>query len=143
MRKSSKRKVRDPMAYIHAHTTLAQDQQRDIGIAYHSSLHAMLRGHGTEQTWSTVSCALNIALMLAEQGILPEALDTIKQAQNALVRSRARASKFGTWAFDGEGIRDVLAAANYYDEQLEISKRSQVIQAIKEVHRRIDIGETV
>jgi hypothetical protein len=143
MRKSSPRKVRDPMAYIHTHITLAQDQQRDIGIAYRSSLQAMLRGHGTEQTWSTVACMLNLALMLSEQGVLPKALDTIKQAQQAIVRSRARAMKFGAWAFDGEGIRDVLAAANYHDEQLEVAKRSQVVHAIKEVHRRVEIGEAI
>lgn len=141
MRKSCNRKVRDPMAYIHTHITLAQDQQRDIGIAYRSSLHAMLRGKGTEQTWSTVACMLNLALMLAEQGVLPKALDVIKQAQEALIRSRARAEKCNSWAFDGKGIRDAMAAANYHDEQLEIAKRSQVVQAIREVHRRVDIGE--
>jgi hypothetical protein len=143
MRKSCNRKVRDPMAYIHTHITLAQDQQRDIGIAYRTSLQAMLRGQGTEQTWSTVACMLNLALILTEQGVLPQALDTIKQAQDAIVRSRARAEKFNSWAFDGEGIRAVLTAANYHDEQLEVAKRSQVVHAIKEVHRRVEIGEAV
>lgn len=143
MRKSCNRKVRDPMAYIHTHITLAHDQQRDIGIAYRASLHAMLRGSGTQQTWSTVACMLNLALMLAEQDVVPNALDVIKQAQEAIVRSRARAEKFNTWAFDGEGIRDVMAAANYHDEQLEVAKRSQVVHAIREVHRRVDAGEII
>jgi hypothetical protein len=111
MRKSSHRKMRDPMAYIHTHITLAQDQQRDIGIAYRTSLQAMLRGQGTEQTWSTVACMLNIAMILAEEDVLPTCLDTIKQAQQAIVRSRTRAEKFNAWAFDGEGIRNVLAVA--------------------------------
>jgi len=141
MRKSCNRKVRDPMAYIHTHTTLAQDQQRDIGIAYRISLHAMMRGSGTEQTWSTVACALNIALMLAEQGILPEAEDVIKRAQEALLRSRERAQRFGTWAFDGEGIKAVLEATNLHDEQMEIAKCSQVVNAMREMYRRIEAGE--
>ena len=129
------------MAYIHTHITLAQDQRRDIGIAYRASLQAMLRGHGTEQTWSTLACTINLALMLAEQGIYPHTISTIKRAQEALIRSKSRAEKCGTWAFDGDGLRDILAVANSHDEQLELAKRSQVVQAIKEVHRRIEIGE--
>ncbi len=142
-RKATHRIIRDPMAWINKAMPLAGDQQRDIGIAYRASLQAMLRGYGTEQTWSTVSCALNIALILAEEGVLPHAMGTIKESQEALLRSHTRAAKFKTWAFDGSGIKATLAATNLHDEQLKIATRSQVIKALNEVKRRVAIGETL
>lgn len=143
MRKSRPRKVRDPSAWIAQRTPLADDQQRDLGIAYRASLQALLRGHGTEQAWSTLACSFNIALLLAEQGINGSTIETIKLAQDALLRARDRAQRTHTWAFDGDGARIVMAAANIHDEQLECASRGHIVAAIKEVHRRVTMGETV
>lgn len=82
MRKTCHRQTLDPMAWIAKRTPLADDQQRDLGIAYHASLQALLRGHGTEQTWATLACSLNIALILCEQGICAGGIETIKLAQS-------------------------------------------------------------
>lgn len=68
-RKTARRIVRDPMAGITRRLPLAADQQRDLGIAYHASLQALISGHGTEQAWATLACAYNIALLLAELGV--------------------------------------------------------------------------
>lgn len=141
MRKYLRRTVRDPMAWIASRTALADDQQRDLGIAYHASLQAMLNGHGTEQAWGTVTCALNIALILAEQGFCAGAIGTIKLAQEALLRSQERAYRTGKWAFDGDGLRAVLAAINIHDEQITRAPRGNVAQALREVHRRIESNE--
>jgi len=130
------------MACITRRMPLAEDQQRDICIAYRASLQALLRGHGTEQAWSTLACSFNIALILAEQGIAAATIPTIKLAQEALLRVQKRALLRGKWAFDSEGIRVVLAAANIHDEQLEIAARGQIVAALNEVHRRIEEGIT-
>lgn len=142
MRKSTERTIRDPKGCIVQRTPLANDQQRDLGIAYRASLQAMLRGHGTEQAWSTLACSFNIALLLAEQGISANTIETIKLAQEAMLRTRERAQRTHSWAFDGDGARVVMAAANIHDEQLEFASRGQIVAAIKEVYRRIAIGET-
>lgn len=142
MRKSTPRKRLDPMACVTRRMPLADDQTRDIGIAYHISLQAMLQGHGTEQSWSTLACSLNIALLLSEYGIEAAALPTIKLAQEALLRVRERAGRSGKWAFDGEGIRIILAAVNIHDEQISRATRGQVVAALVEVNRRVTEGET-
>lgn len=142
MRKRTPRQHLDPMACITRRMPLAEDQHRDICIAYRASLQALLRGHGTEQAWSTLACSFNIALILAEQGIAAAAIPTIKLAQEALLRARERAQRTGKWAFEGEGIRVVLAAANIHDEQLEMATRGQIIAALNEVHRRVEVGIT-
>lgn len=141
MRKRAPRQVRDPMACITRRMPLADDQTRDLGIAYHISLQAMLNGNGTEQTWSTLACSLNIALLLAEYGIEASAMPTIKLAQEALLRVRDRAKQHGKWAFDGEGIRIILAAVNIHDEQISLATRSQVTAALVEINRRVTVGE--
>ena len=142
MKKRTRRIPLNPMACITRRMPLADDQTRDIGIAYRISLQTMLQGHGTEQSWSTLACAINMALLLSEAGIYPAAIPTIKLAQEALLRVRDRAGRSGKWAFDGEGIRIILAAVNLHDEQISRATRSQVVTALAEVHRRVTIGET-
>jgi hypothetical protein len=141
MRKHRPRKELDPMGWISKRTAIAADQQRDLGIAYHVSLQAMLSGHGTEESWSTVTCSLNIALILAEQGFCAGAIPTIKLAQEAMLRSQERALRTGKWAFDGTGMQSVMAALNIHDEQIARASRAQISGALREVHRRIESNE--
>lgn len=141
MKKRNPRRLLDPMGWVKSRMPLEDDQMRDLGIAYHVSLQAMLSGRGTEQTWSTLACVINIALLLSEAGIEPSAIQTIKLAQEALLRVRDRAGRSGKWAFDGEGIRIILAAVNLHDEQISRATRGQVTAALVEVNRRVTIGE--
>lgn len=141
MRKHTVRQMRDPMACITKRMPLADDQTRDLGIAYHVSLQAMLSGRGSEQAWSTVSCTLNIAMLLAEMGVEAAALPTILIAHEALLRVRERAQRTSKWAFDGDGIRVILAAINIHDEQISRATRAQITAALQEVHRRIENGD--
>lgn len=133
----------DPMFYITRHIPLRSDQQIDIGIAYHASLQALLTGHGTEQTWSTLACALNTALLLSEYGICAPAIQTIKLAQEAMLRARERAVRTGKWALDGDGIRVLQAALNIHDEQISRTTRDKITAALNEVHRRASMGDTL
>ena len=143
MRKHAARKALDPMACVTRRMPLADDQTRDLGLAYHISLQAMLNGNGTEQTWSTLACSINIALLLAEYGIEASTIPVIKLAQEALLRVRERAQRTGKWAFDGDGIRIILTAVNIHDEQISVATRKQITDVLREVNRRIEIGETV
>lgn len=143
MRKTLRRKHRDPLSWITQRTPLADDQQRDIGIAYRASLQAMLRGHGSEQAWSTLACTLNVALVLCENNLMPGAMNTIKFAQQALLRARARAQRTNKWAFDGEGIRVIQIALTAHDAQISAATRGQIIHALEEVYRRVEAAETV
>lgn len=143
MRKGLRRKAVDPMAWIAKRTPLADDQSRDLAIAFRIALQAMLCGHGTEQAWSTLACALNVALIMSESND-SAVTDTIKAAQDALMRSRERAQRTGKWAFDGEGSVVIKKAFELHEKQLEgACTRGQITQALREVHRRIEIGEVM
>lgn len=142
-RRSKPHRRIDPMACITRRMPLRDDQQIDIGIAYHASLQALLTGHGTEQTWSTLACALNTSLLLSEYGVCAPATQTIKFAQEALLRARERAGRTGKWALDGDGIRTLQAALNIHDEQISRTTRDKITAALHEVHRRASMGETL
>lgn len=138
-----RRTVRDPMAWINKRIPLASDQQRDIGIAYHACLQSILRGHGNEQAWSTLACSLNIAMMLCEQGFNAGKLDTIKQAQIAMLNCRARAAKHGSYGFTGDEARLVMEACTIHDEQIAKANKHQVSTALRDLHRRIEVGDVL
>lgn len=142
-RKATRRTVRDPLACIIRRIPLRDDQRRDLGIAYHASLQALISGHGTEQAWATLACAYNVALLLAEQGICPDALPAIKLSQDALLRSRERGRRTGKWGFDGDGLRLVMAVSIIHDDQISIATRRQIVAAIKAVRQRVEEGEVV
>ena len=131
----------DPAAWITKRIPLASDQQRDIGIAYHASLQAILRGHGNEQTWCTLACSLNIALMLCEQGFGAGHIDDIKHAQNAMMTCRTRAEIHNKYGFTGDEARLVMAACTIHDEQISRASKAKIDWALREVHNRIEAGE--
>ena len=143
MKKHTRRTIRDPMSWIAKRTPLASDQQRDIGIAYHASLQAMLRGMGNEQAWSTLACSINTTLLLCERGYCAGAIATIKLAQQALMLSRLRAAKLHRWGFSGDEARLVMSACNIHDEQLSRCTRDDIAASLREVHRRIEMEEVL
>jgi hypothetical protein len=143
MRKYSPRKFYDPRACITRRLPLDAEQARDLGIAYHASLQAILNGKGTEQAWGTLACALNIALILCEQGIGEDHTPTIKQAQASLMNCRERAQRANKWGFNGDEARAIMRAFAIHDEQIALANKGQIVAALKEVHRRIEIGEVM
>lgn len=134
-------KRRDPAAWINKRMPLPEDQQRDIGIAYRASLQAMLRGHGTEQTWSTLAVSLNIALMLCQQGFHAGKIAVIRRAQEAMITCRNRADVHNRYGFTGDEARAVMTACNIHDEQTAMASKDQISTAIREVHRMVQNGE--
>lgn len=119
---------------------LAADQQRDLGLAYHLSFEAMLRG-GAEEAWHALAATLNIALILCERGFGVEFEGEIKAAMRALMRTKYRQQETGSWALDGDGIAALRKALAIHDEQVRIAERGEIRQAIQEVYRRVESGE--
>ncbi|MDR5736152.1 hypothetical protein QCE47_27960 [Caballeronia sp. LZ025] len=115
-------------------------QTTDLGIAYHVALDEMLKGRGTEEHWSTVTCALNITLVLTERGFGAGLMDVVKSALQGAVRARDRARTFGKWGFDGDAMNYIRMSLELHDEQMRVVTKRVVLDALAEVHRRIDAG---
>lgn len=119
---------------------LAADQRRDLGLAYHLSFEAMLRG-GTEEAWHALAATLNIALFLCERGFGVEFESEIKAAMRTLMRTKYRQQETGSWALDGEGIAAMRLALEIHDQQVNIVERGEIRAAINEVYALVMAGD--
>lgn len=139
------------MGAIAAHMEAAEmfdpmsgDQTTDLGVAYRMAFEQMLTGDACEEHWSTVVCSLNIAMVLAERGLGDEYLPRINDALEGAFRAKLRASRTGgTWRFDGEAIQAIKFAFEVHEEQLRLAAKHEVIGALHEVRRRVDIGHVI
>lgn len=137
MRKRCRRKKLDPMTAITRRLPMRLDQTIDLGIAYRANLDAMLSGNGTEQSASTLICALDVALVLSQRGHSPEFEPAFNLALDALWRCFARAKELGKWGFDGKGQFDVRHAFDLHDIQLERVPQGAYADAVREVYRKV------
>lgn len=144
-RKSARqpRRFNSGMNLIFKKQHMDDQQQTNIGLCYHMALNETQKGSGCEEHFSTLACAMNIAMVLCERGFVgaDDDLQMIKNGQSALTRMRDRGRDAGRWALDGDGLVDLKLALSIHDAQLTVVTRETCMTALDEVHRRIDSGE--
>lgn len=116
---------------------LADDQTRDMGIAFHIAYDLMRDGRGDEEQWSTLACMIDIAVTLAQQGTGSEHLDELRAALDGIHRAKVRGDATGKWAFDGDALRAMETALAIHDAQLAVTTVGEALNAIAEVERQI------
>lgn len=119
---------------------LAADQLADLGLAYWLSLEQLRTGDATEEAWSCVVAALNIAMALAETDIGAEHEQAIVRALDGAFRAKVRSAKTGNFRLDGDAMRDIEAALTIHDGQMELATQGETVAALQLVRRRIDEG---
>lgn len=124
----------------HSKAPLEEDRIRGILLAYHAALTGFRAGYGNEDLWTTLAYSMNIALILSELGVQPQALQIIQDAQVALVRIREVALQSGEWQL-GHHAFIINCACKQHDEQLAVASINQLRAARKEVQRRMDEGK--
>lgn len=117
---------------------LRDSQTRDLGIAYRVAFDLLRSGRGTEESWSTLACALDMADVFAGCGIGPEHEALIGDALDGMARAKERSKRTGRWVLDGDALNDVRNALMVYDAQIEAATVGDMREAIAEVERRID-----
>ncbi len=118
------------------------------GVALIAIRNRELRGVfacSNEQAWCNLSCTLNVALILSEQGIGPEIEPLIKLAQEALMLIKARAERTGDWQanLSYHHKTALTSAINTHEEQCRMATQKQIGKALNEVHRRVTMGEVL
>lgn len=121
-------------------STLNSDQTTDLGLAYWLSFENLRSGDANEECWSCIACALNIALVLCEQGIGAEHEALIVRAQDGTFRAKIRSKRTGNFRLDGAALRDIEEALTMHDQQMAIAKRWEVTQALGIVRAREAAG---
>lgn len=119
---------------------LADDQLADLGLAYWLSLEQLRTGAATEEAWSCVVTALNVAMAMAEADIGAEHEQAIVHALDGAFRAKTRSAKTGNFRLDGDATRDIEAALTIHDAQMEVATRAETVAALQLVCRRVDEG---
>lgn len=119
---------------------LRDEQLTDLGVAYWLSMENLRTGAATEEAWSCVVSALNIAMALSEAGIGAEYEDDFNLALAGAWCAKVRSATSGTFRLDGPAIIEITAALHLHDQQLKLATRAEVTKALNLVHDRIDAG---
>jgi hypothetical protein len=117
-------------------------QLTDLGAAYWLSFTGLTSGAATEEQWSCVVCALNIALTLAEVGIGAECEQDIIAAMDGAYRAKIRSAKSGNFRLDGPAITAITQALHWHDQQMAVAHRNEIVTALATVQRRVMEGNT-
>lgn len=115
--------------YAHLQNTL---------LANHTAMSNMARGVGDKNDWDRLVGAMNIALIMTEQGIGPEYEATMVAAREALVDCGKRAVKnHHRFIFNGDELQALNEAMDAHDLQLKSVRAIDVDKAAQEVERRL------
>jgi hypothetical protein len=116
------------------------DQAVGIECSYRLAFEQLTHGQPTEENWAMVTFSLNMAIVMADQGLGQEYTGKIAAALEGASRARMRGVKTGRYGLDGPAITAILEAFAVHDEQIRIATKAEVKAAINEMHRRMDAG---
>lgn len=117
------------------HTTHA-DHLVTTNIINHQAMSALAQGTGDREEWNRLVGAINVAVVLSQQGIGPEYFDTMLAGQDALLALGVRSVKTGRFVFTGDELRAMNAALEAHDLQLLVCRAIDLDRAADEVIRR-------
>lgn len=145
MRKRTARRPHsaDPGAFLRAiglQQQLDDAQQVDLTLGVRAAVLAMRNGAGLEDHVHTLASAINVALVLCEQGAGREFQDDVIAGQLALMRTIERGKRTGQWGFDGPALAEVDQALAIYEAQLAAVPCIAARDAVREVTRRVQQG---
>lgn len=116
------------------------EQAAELGIAHRMAFASILAGDASQQNWATVVCALNIAIVLADRGLGDQYAPLINAALEGAFRAKARGDKTGKYGFDGAAIQAIQDTFDVHEAQIELATKTEMMEAVHEVHRRVDAG---
>jgi hypothetical protein len=96
-------------------------------------------GGGTEDDFDRVSMIINVGLVRAEE-IDPFLVETMKSAQRAMNRMKARYQRGLRFGCDAQGLQDVPYALETYQTIMDSSSPMQMKLAIQEAYTRLTNG---
>lgn len=141
MRKQTKRKIWkliDPVRHAILGAGITQNHLLDkLRLTELTSLDAMTKGLGTLQDWRELTDMMNIAEVMAMEGIGPEVLPYCKQAQDALEQAALRYQRTFSMGLSGTGIKALREVFEYHDLQRKSVSRSVYEKMIIKTKQRI------
>jgi hypothetical protein len=121
MRKSTKRKfwaLLDPIAHGIVGASYTPRHLLDkLRLIEYAALESITKGNGTVQDWRTLVDVMNLAEMMAKNGVGPEVLPVCEKAQESLHKAAMRYQTTLKMGLDGVGIQAIRDLLEYADLQ--------------------------
>jgi uncharacterized protein YgfB (UPF0149 family) len=126
-------KVAPPTRFDFTAFQLGDNQKKDLGREYHTSLALMLSGNGTEKSWHVLVQCLNISLLLAT----PREAACVLEALHALVRTEQRFNNHGVMRLP-QGTEPLLRRAiAIHAQHMENKTAGQIRVAMEQIRRKL------
>ena len=97
-------------------------------------------GAATLDDWNTLCSMNNIAETLAASGVGPEAMETCRAVESALIEAAERFQRIGRMGLTGPGLQAMRDCVEYHDLQRASIPRSQYEKAIALTSARVKSG---
>lgn len=141
MRKHTRRRVYElvnPISMAIAGCAITDTARLDkLRMLELQALEAFRTGKATRDDWRSLADMLNVAQVMAEQGIGPEVLAACEAAEEALQGAHARFTAGKSLGFDGPGLQAMRELFAFHDLQRSSVSRSAYEAAIKKTSNRI------
>jgi hypothetical protein len=111
------------------------DDERTLQLVPHQELALLMAGDGTEQSWHTITCRLNIGMTLARIRDTGEEIVTMAQALDAVCDVSDRFKRIGKWGASGEEAKLIGAGLVLTDDMQLDSTRREMRDAMKYVFK--------
>jgi hypothetical protein len=113
----------------------------DLQGATHAAMSSLVRGVGDKSAWDKLVGMNNVGKILAQRGIGREFLDDFARSGDALMEMGIRSVETGRFVFKGDELRLLQETMACHDAQLENIRMIDVELAIREVDRRLLVGQ--
>ena len=111
--------------------------KQELMLIGYRALDAVMKGHATREMFDCIATTVNVTTVLAEMGKGREYLELCKEALAAVRRMGERGAKSGRYGVDGIGYTAIKDCLELHKQQIEITTRLQISNAMFEVERRV------
>jgi len=136
--------IKDPLKFVLDGIRVADTGMLlSTKIMTHQSMLALTTGQADKQDWQFVANAVNVGLVLCEQGYGKEFVGDLVQAQVAMTLLRDRYKATGRFILRAEEMKLINEALALHDEQLDLAPVMHVAKAAIKVERELSRGNFV
>jgi len=130
--------ISDPVKYVlSGFDPLTSNDQVRLKIINHGAMAKLNDATATRTDWDLICAALNMARVMAEQGLGTEYVPEIDAAMAAHASAGRRSVRWDKMRYEGTELAQVNAAIDVHDAQLEAATVGELERAHMEVAKRI------
>lgn len=141
MRKRTKRKIYALVNPLHHAMEgagfVTDDQLNKLRLKELDAIDSFVNGSATIQNWHELCAMINLAELMAKQGIGPEVLEVCEDVQGHMIESAKRYERTGKMGITGPGLQALRDLYQYHDLQRQSVSRGEYEAAIRKLTNRI------